>query len=88
MLIGNFFADDNCLHNATYYRLDNGNVSVGSLGEYGDLYLTYTCNRNYKLIGLRTVTCIDGIWMDKVPPRCEFSGERKFAATTEASTIG
>ncbi|XP_051175670.1 complement factor H-related protein 5-like [Leptopilina boulardi] len=58
-----------CLNSPAHYNIENGNVVV-AFDHNSEVYLRYTCNKNYKLNGPSWSRCVDGKWTNP-PPVCK-----------------
>ncbi|XP_051173056.1 sushi, von Willebrand factor type A, EGF and pentraxin domain-containing protein 1-like isoform X5 [Leptopilina boulardi] len=66
-----------CLKSSeTYYYIDNGMAVDRKIGNDGQVYVEYSCNKNYTLIGRNWAVCIDGEWSN-LPPQCKLSKNLK-----------
>ncbi|XP_051173058.1 complement factor H-like [Leptopilina boulardi] len=66
-----------CLQTSeTYYYIDNGMTEDRIIGNDGQVFVEYKCNKNYTLIGKNWAVCIDGEWSN-LPPQCKLSENLK-----------
>ncbi|XP_051159378.1 sushi, von Willebrand factor type A, EGF and pentraxin domain-containing protein 1-like [Leptopilina boulardi] len=60
----------------TYYYIDNGMAEDRKIGVDGQVFIAYSCNKNYTLIGKNWAVCLDGEWSN-LPPQCKLSENLK-----------